>query len=316
MAHDRRVRVAFLFPGQGSQHPGMCSDLFGTVYAANLDAAAREVLGFSLIERIENARDEELMETALAQPALYFVGYLSYLLVVEKYNVVPVGAAGHSLGELTALAAARVFSFGDGLALVRERARLMDEACRETLGGMVAVIGDGVQSLVKLAPKHGVYPANFNASNQIVFAGELRRLDEFRAEAAQLGFRAVMLKVSGAFHSPYMEKASSGLAGVVGRMKLSRPAFPVMSNATGEDYQSKRLADLVALQVSSPVRWTGCLESLAERNPEIWVEACPGKTLLRMVPEEYGGRRIALRGRADYEELAEAVKTLSGGGIA
>lgn len=308
------MRVALLFPGQGAQAPGMCDDLLGTVYAASLDAAAREVLGYSLVARIREATEEELKETTLAQPALYFVGYLTYVLLTEKYDTVVVGAAGHSLGEITALAAARVFTFEDGLRLVAERAKAMEKACRERLGGMVAVIGDGAHAATGLAAKYGVYAANFNAENQIVFAGELKRLDEFRQALAGAGFRAVLLKVSGPFHSPYMEGASRELGGFVGRMRLARPAFPVMSNVTGEPYDPRRTADLIVRQVSSPVRWTNCVQALATRKPEVWVEACPGRTLTRLLPAGLEGERVAIDGSRGFEAFASVVRRLQGGG--
>lgn len=298
-----RTNIAILFSGQGAQKKGICSELLKNVFAKNLDAMAKEVLGYSVIEKIYHGSESELSKTVVAQPVMYFLGYLSYILITENIAVRVLCAGGHSLGEITALAAARVFSFSEGMLIVKKRSLYMEDACKKSLGGMLAVIGESIRRLVPLASRFGVFPANFNSSDQIVFSGELKKLDSFRSKVSELGYRSVLLKVEGAFHSPYMEEASSKFAAFIQKIKFETPVFPVTSNVTGDYHTPDRMKELLSMHISSPVSWVNCVESLSTKEPSVWFETCPGKILLRMLPDKIQGKRIGLKDIKSLEEL-------------
>ncbi len=315
MCEMRRINTVFLFQGQGAQERGICSDILSTLYANDLDASAKEVLGYSILEVITSGNSENLRKTTISQPVMFFLGYLSYKIMVENLPLRIIAAGGHSLGEITALAAAKVFSFSDGLWIVSQRARFMESSCRKNLGGMLAVIGENPEKLVSIASEEGVYAANFNSNEQVVYAGELKKLDKFRERILPLGYKSVFLKVEGAFHTPYMEEAASSFSSFIKRLSFSSPIFPVVSNVTGKFHTPDRIKDLLGLQISSPVRWTECVKTLMNENPELWVETCPGKILSRFIPSEATGKRISLTGNEALEECKKLfIKKSDGNG--
>lgn len=308
----KRADVVFLFQGQGAQKRNICADFLNTLYAQNLDASAKEVLGYSILDVVRGESDEDLRKTTVAQPVMFFLGYLSYIMMIENFPLRIVAAGGHSLGEITALAAAKVFSFTEGLWIVSQRARFMESACKKHLGGMLAVIGESPEKLSSIASEEGVFAANFNSSNQVVYAGELKRLEKFREKILPLGYKSVFLSVEGAFHTPYMEEAANSFSSFIKRLSFGNPIFPVVSNVTGKFHTFDRLKDLLGLQISSPVRWTECMKTLMTKNPDLWVESCPGKILIKFLPEEAKGEKISLTGRESIEECRKLFKERSG----
>lgn len=289
-----RKKVVILFQGQGSQRPGMCEDLLKTSKARHLDTLFREVNGFSIIQFLKEAASDELNKTTITQPLMFFLGLLSYEVLTEESEVYVAGAGGHSLGEITALTAAGVFSYEDGFFLVNQRARFMDMACKKELTGMVAVIGDRPEKLSNIASKYGVYTANFNSETQVVFGGNLDSLNRFREEVTRYGYRTVFLRVQGAFHTPYMEEATSQFHLLLSKMKLNPPSFPVVSNVDGQIHDYKQIKEKLARQISSPVRWKDCVKTLQSFEPDYWIETCPGNLLIKLLPDSVPGKRLSV----------------------
>lgn len=300
-----RNRIVILFPGQGSFVKGKNYEILNTPYARELDGKAKEVLGESLIEKIRNISDEDLRRTAVMQPVIFFLGLLTFLILKEEGGLFFVGAAGHSLGEVTALTASGFFSVKDGFSLVMQRAGLMEKECRKHLTGMLAVIGSNPLKLSGIAGTYGVFPANINSENQVVFAGELENLNAFREEVQKSGYRSVFLKVEGAFHTPFMENASIRFRSALDKVKLNKGSFPVFSNVDGKEYNLENLKDNLARQISSPVRWIDCMDRLNSLRPDIWVEACPGNVLYKFIPEDHFGDIVRIE---DIDSINNLIK--------
>lgn len=281
----------------------MCEELLKTSKAKNLDTLFREINGFSIIDFLKEAASDELKKTTISQPLMFFLGLLSFEILKEEADIYVAGAGGHSLGEITALTAAGVFSYEDGFFLVNQRARFMDMACRKELTGMVAVIGDNPEGLSNIAAKYGVYAANFNSDSQVVYGGSLDGLNLFRDDVTRYGYRTVFLRVQGAFHTPYMEEASSQFHLVLSKIKINPPVFPVVSNVDGEIHDLKQLKEKLARQIDSPVRWKNCVETLSKLSPDFWVETCPGNLLIKMLPDSIPGQRLSLTSIHDFEKV-------------
>src|SRR5216110_437879 len=229
-------KVALLFAGQGAQTVGMGRDLveqFPT--AAELIQNADDVLGRKLSEVAWNGPIEDLTKTSNCQPALFVHGLACFSILRELAGDFPVGgAAGLSLGEMTAHAAAGTFDFENGLKLVQKRGSFMDEACGATTGGMAAMIGADENSVRKLAADEDVDVANINSPGQIVISGELAKVEAAVAVAKEHGIRrATMLNVAGAYHSRLMESAYKKLGAVLEDVPMESARFPVISNVTG-----------------------------------------------------------------------------------
>src|SRR5213592_3197907 len=225
-------KIALLFAGQGAQSVGMGRDLAEQFsVAADLFRKADEVLGRKLSEIAWNGPIEELTKTSNCQPALYVHGLACLAALREAVGEFPIaGAAGLSLGELTAHAAAGTFDFATGLKLVQKRGEFMDEACATTRGGMAAMIGGLENDVRRLAADEDVDIANINASNQIVISGELANVKTAVGVAKEYGIgRAMMLNVAGAYHSRLMESAYLKLEKVVADVPMQAPRFPVIS---------------------------------------------------------------------------------------
>src|SRR3954463_11771193 len=231
-------RVALLFAGQGAQSVGMGRDL-GDQFpaAAKLFLQADEILGRKLSEIMLNGPEEELTRTSNCQPALFVHGLACLAVLRELAGEFAVGgAAGLSLGELTAHAAAGTFIFADGLKLVQRRGEVMDQACKATLGGMAALIGAQENDVRQLAADEDVDIANINAPGQIVISGELARIEAAIGVAKEHGVRrATLLNVAGAYHSRLMESAYVEFGEALAEIQLEVPRFAVVSNVTGEE---------------------------------------------------------------------------------
>jgi [acyl-carrier-protein] S-malonyltransferase len=276
-------KVALLFAGQGAQTVGMGRDLaeqFPT--AADLFQAADQVLGRRLSEIAWNGPIEDLTRTSNCQPALFVHG-LACLSVLRELagNFAIGGAAGLSLGEMTAHAAAGTFDFATGLKLVERRGKFMDEACEATLGGMAALIGGMENDVRQLAADEDVDIANINAPGQIVISGELAKVEAAVGVAREYGIRrATMLNVAGAYHSRLMESAYEKLEKVLARVPLQVPRFPVISNVTAEEVKTpKEIQRTLRDQVTGTVRWADSMERLLELGCDFFIELGPGSVL-------------------------------------
>lgn len=275
--------VAVLFPGQGSQFVGMGADLF-EARPDLLGESADAVLGFSLRDVCLRGPEEELTRTEHAQPALFALSYALWEEFSSRLDGMTVdAAAGHSLGEYTALTAAGVLSYPEALAVVAERGRAMAAAADAEPSTMAAVIGgapDTVANVCQRRRQEGgrLWVANLNAPGQIVVAGGVEDVDWLAANARDLGLRRVIpLAVAGAFHSPFMAPASERLAQALAAVEAGEARFPVYSNVTARPHQSPATVVRTLIdQVVSPVRFSESLEAIAASGIDGFVHIGPG----------------------------------------
>jgi [acyl-carrier-protein] S-malonyltransferase len=276
-------KIALLFAGQGAQCVGMGHDLAEQFsVAANLFREADEILGRNLCDIAWNGPMEELTKTSNCQPALYVHALAALAAFREVFGEFEVGgAAGLSLGEITAHAAAGTFDFATGLKLVQKRGEFMDEACAITQGGMAAMIGGLENDVRRLAADENVDIANINAPTQIVISGELANVETAVGVAKEYGIgRAMMLNVAGAYHSRLMESAYVKLEKVLADVSLQSPRFPVISNVTGEEVKTpEEIRQSLRDQVTGTVRWTDCMQHLIDLGCDFFIELGPGNVL-------------------------------------
>ena len=276
-------KVALLFAGQGAQVVGMGKGLAGEFpAAADLFRQADEILGRKLSDIAWNGPIEELTKTSNCQPALFVHGLACFSILRELAGDFPVGgAAGLSLGEMTAHSAAGTFDFENGLKLVQKRGEFMDEACAETFGGMAAMIGGLENDVRQLATDEDVDVANINAPGQIVISGELAKAEAAVGVAKEYGIRrATMLNVAGAYHSRLMESAYEKLGAALLEVQMQVPQFPVISNVTGREVETlPEIRHTLQDQVTSTVRWVGCMERLVDLGCDLFIELGPGGVL-------------------------------------
>src|SRR5207253_10165296 len=276
-------KIALLFAGQGAQTVGLGRDLaeqFPT--AADLFQQADDVLGRTLSEIAWHGPIEELTKTSNCQPALFVHGLACLSILRELAGDFPVGgAAGLSLGEMTAHAAAGTFDFAAGLKLVQKRGEFMDEACAATVGGMAAMIGGSENEVRQLAADEDVDVANINAPGQIVISGELAKVEAAIGVAKEYGIRrATMLNVAGAYHSRLMESAYEKLGEALANVPIQTPQFPVISNVTGQEVKTpEEIRQTLQDQVTSTVRWVDCMERLVDLGCDLFIELGPGGVL-------------------------------------
>ena len=280
-------KIALLFAGQGAQCVGMGRDLAEHFpVAADLFGQADEILGRNLSNVAWNGPIEELTRTSNCQPALYVHSLASLAVLREIAGNFPVtGAAGLSLGEITAHAAAGTFDFAAGLKLVQRRAEFMDEACAATLGGMAAMIGGLENDVRRLAADEDVDIANVNAADQIVIAGELAKVEAAVGVAKEYGIRrAMMLNVAGAYHSRLMESAYEKLGAVLQDIPIESPRFPVISNVTGTEVTTPaEIRGTLQDQVTGTLRWFDCMKRLIQFRCDYFIELGPGSVLAALL---------------------------------
>ena len=276
-------KIALLFAGQGAQCVGMGRDLAERYpVAADLFRQADELLGRNLCDIAWKGPMEELTKTSNCQPALYVHALAALAALHEVFGKFEVGgAAGLSLGEITAHASAGTFDFATGLKLVQKRGEFMDAACATTQGGMAAVIGGLENDVRRLAADEDVDIANINAPNQIVISGELANVETAVAVAKEYGIgRAMMLNVAGAYHSRLMESAYVKLEEVLAGIPIQSPRFPVISNVTGEEVKTpEQIQQTLRDQVTGTVRWTDCMQRLIDLDCDLFIELGPGNVL-------------------------------------
>lgn len=294
------MKTAFIFPGQGSQAIGMMSEL---AHAYNLVAdtfsEASEVLGFDLWALCQEGPIERLSQTEHTQPALLTAGVAAWRVWQEQGGVRPDIMAGHSLGEYTALVAAEAFSFADGVALVRDRGRYMQEAVPAGEGGMAAVIGledDQVRDVCTNAAQGEVLQAvNFNAPGQVVIAGSAVAIERALLQMKEAGAkRALSLPVSIPAHSALMTPAAERLAQRISEIEINLPIIPVLHNCNVEEAQSaEQVAANLVTQLDSPVRWVESIQRMHNHGIEQFIESGPGRILGGMVKRIAKGAYVA-----------------------
>jgi [acyl-carrier-protein] S-malonyltransferase len=308
--------IVLLFPGQGSQKPGMGKDLADAFPdAREVFRAVDDALGVSLSTLCFEGPTDDLTLTHNAQPALLAHGAAVWAVARERLAGRVRAAAGHSLGEFTAYVAAGSFTIEAGARLVRRRGELMYESGVQRPGAMAAVLGDlarPIEDVCADASSVGlVVPANYNAPGQIVISGEVGGVERAMALAKEAGAkRAIRLNVSGAFHSPLMQVAAPGLAAALDATPPGAPRFPVYANVTAEPVtDAARAGKLLLDQLTNPVRWTDEVRAIAQRHADaLYVEMGPGAVLTGLVKKIAPSARTTTCGTAaEVESLLELV---------
>lgn len=289
--------IIAVFPGQGSQTPGFLSPWLELDGARERLAAFSEHAGVDLVAAGTEWDADRIRDTSVAQPLIVAASLLSWSALADRDAPRPSGIAGHSVGEIAALAASGVLADDDALRLVGLRGRAMADAAAAVETGMSAVVGGDETAVLERLDALGLTPANYNGGGQIVAAGELPALAELAAEAPR-GARVIPLQVAGAFHTRVMEPAVETLRAAAADVETSAPTTTLWTNSDGSVVDDGRRAlDLVVAQVASPVRWDRCMSSFAEHGVTGIIEFSPAGALT-------GLAKRALRGTP-----AVAVKT-------
>lgn len=311
------MSFAVLFPGQGSQFVGMGEDLFDE-RPDLLGERSDEVLGWSLREMCLHGPEEELTRTEHAQPALFALSYALWDTFSDRMAQQPSGAAGHSLGEYTALSAAGAFDYDSALKLVAARGRAMGEAADLEPSGMAALIGveeDLAESIAQQRREMGgrLEVANVNAPGQIVVAGGEADLAWLSENGRDLGARRVIpLAVAGAFHSSFMEPASGAVGEALAQVVVSEPLFPVWSNTTTRPHERLHIPELLTRQVVSTVRFRESLEHMFGEGLTTFVHIGPGDVTAGMARRTLEGAEVVVVSEIDDVPVAtEALGTMT-----
>ena len=306
-------KIALLFVGQGAQVVGMGKDLADQFpVAADLFRRADEILSRKLSDIAWNGPIEELTKTSNCQPALFVHGLACLAILRELAGNFPIGgAAGLSLGEMTAHAAAGTFDFENGLKLVQKRGSFMDEACAATVGGMAAMIGADENAVRQLADEEDVDVANINSPGQVVISGELAKVEAAVAVAKEHGIRrATMLNVAGAYHSRLMQSAYEKLGGALAHVVGQPPRFPVISNVTGMEVRTPvEIRRTLQDQVTGTVRWVDCMERLLDLGCDLFVELGPGGVLAGLLRRTR--KDVDVVSVSDAESVRKCAATIS-----
>jgi [acyl-carrier-protein] S-malonyltransferase len=309
------VALAFLFPGQGSQHAGMGATLLEDPEVAELARRCSEASGIDLCHQLVTADDGELTLTTNAQPALLFMGVALSLLLARE-GVRPVAAAGHSVGEYTALCVAGAVPAEDAVRAVAERGKAMAEASPPGVSSMVAVLGLGPEAVESaLAGLDEVWPANFNTPTQTVIGGTVAGLEQAATRLEAAGARRVLpLKVAAAFHTPLMRPAGARLRQVLDGLRWQEPSLPVVANVNGEAYRDGAgVPASLERQLSSPVRWSECVHRLQALGCDEFVEVGPKRALSGMLRELAPGASVSALATPVDVESYRAAGTSEGG---
>jgi len=287
------VKLAFLYPGQGSQHAGMGAELLKDDEVSQLCDSCSSATGVDLRHLLTTATDDELRLTQNAQPALTFMG-IGLTLLLARAGHRPEAAAGHSVGEYGALAAAGAVEPAHVIEAVTERGRAMAEAAPAGTSSMSAVLGlDAAAVEAALAGMDDAWPANYNTPTQTVIAGTMAGLETATTRLQEAGAKRVIpLNVSAAFHTPLMAPAAERLRAALDRIDWRAPRLTVMANLTGRPHQQgDRIPHVMEMQLRSPVRWAACVEALVGAGYDTFVEVGPKKALTGMMRELAPGRR-------------------------
>jgi len=279
---------AYVFPGQGAQYVGMGKDLYDRHPATRkIFDSANEILGFKITDTMFEGSNEELRETRVTQPAVYLYSVATAMSLGDDFMPDMVG--GHSLGEFSALTAAGCLDFEDGLRLVSARALAMQKACEQNPGTMAAIIGltdDAVEDACQKAESTGiVVAANYNCPGQLVISGEVVAVNKAVEILKENGAkRALMLPVSGAFHSPLMLPAKEELEEAIKNTVFHNPKCPVYQNYDGKAHtDTEEIKQNLIAQLTGSVRWTTEVENMMAAGADWFMECGPGRALQGMI---------------------------------
>lgn len=278
---------AYVFPGQGAQFVGMGKDLYDNFpKAKELFDQANKILGFNITDIIFNGTDEDLKQTKVTQPAVFLHSVIRAICLGDDFK--PEMVAGHSLGEFSALVAAGVLSFEDGLRLVSKRALAMQAACELQPSTMAAVLGledEKVVEVLKSITNEVVVAANFNCPGQLVISGSIAGVEQACEALKNAGAkRALPLKVGGAFHSPLMEPAREELAKTIEETNFSSPKCPIYQNVVAHAVtEPQEIKNNLIAQLTAPVRWTECVRAMISDGATLFTEVGPGTVLQGLV---------------------------------
>ena len=278
---------AFVFPGQGSQFPGMCKDLYDAhAEAREMCQTADRLLGFSLTDVMFNGTADDLKQTKVTQPAVFLHSVVAQrLMTIEKPDMV----AGHSLGEFSALVACGALRFEDALLLVSARSRAMQMACEANPGTMAAVLGLEDEKVVEICDQitndHVVVAANFNCPGQVVISGDIDAVEAACPVMKEAGARrALRLPVGGAFHSPLMAPAAEDLKAAILKTDFHKPSRPIYQNVTAKaEKEPEIIRENLLKQLTAPVRWTQSVQNMITDGANEFYEFGPGDVLKGLI---------------------------------
>jgi len=307
------VKLAMIFPGQGSQAVGMLKSYDGLPGVSEVRGIAAQAMGKEFIALLDEGPIEKLNQTVNTQPAMVTAGIAAYRAWRGLGGPAPALVAGHSLGEYSALVAAGAIDFKDCLPLVRFRAQAMQEAVPEGKGAMAAILGAEDADIVAACAEAGgeVQAVNFNAPGQVVIAGEKaavgRAIEKCKAKGAK---RAMPLPVSAPFHSTLMKPAAERLAGYLSKISIHKPEVQVVNNVDVKvETEAARIRDALVRQAASPVRWVETIQAMVAMGATHIVECGPGKVLAamtkRIAPQ---AQSLSLSDRAAVESALQSIK--------
>lgn len=311
------MKTAFLFPGQGSQKVGMVQDLFENYDSVKaLIKEADETLGFSISKMMFEGPDTELMKTEFTQPAI-LTASVAVWQVLKEHGLTPDIAAGHSLGEYSALVAAGAISFADAVHTVHLRGRFMQEAVPLGEGGMAAIIGSNPETIVKVCGEVStedlpVQAVNFNCPGQVVIAGATAAVEKACEALKEAGARrAIMLKVSAPFHSTLMEPAALRLKEVLDKIDIHDTAIPVVANVNAkEETKADEIRKNLVEQAAHPVHWEESIRNMVAGGVDMTVEAGPGTVLTGFMKKI--ARSVPCHHAEDVATIDEVLTALKG----
>lgn len=271
---------AFIFPGQGSQFSGMGHNLYqASEKAKKLFESANNILDFNICKIMFEGSEEDLKKTNVTQPAIF----IHSTILSNCINMSPEMVAGHSLGEFSALVAAKVISFEDGLKLVKKRAEAMHQACQKGDSTMAAIIGLDASIIEEYCSKSEgvVVPANYNSTSQIVISGDRKTIEQTCNELSNLGAKkTIILPVGGAFHSPIMEPAKKELQAAINNTEFNAPICPIYQNvSTNPEIDKDTIKINLIEQLTAPVKWYQTIENMIKNGASQFIEVGPGKVL-------------------------------------
>lgn len=280
---------AFVFPGQGAQFVGMGKDLYeNSPLAKELFEKANEILGYRITDIMFEGTDDELKQTKVTQPAVFLHSVISALCMGEDFK--PEMTAGHSLGELSALVAAGVLTFEDGLKLVYTRAMAMQKACEahpSTMAAIIALSDETIEEICKNISAEGevCVAANYNCPGQVVISGSMAGIEKACEKMKEAGAkRALPLKVGGAFHSPLMEPAKVELEAAINATEFHTPKCPVYQNVDAKPHTDPaEIKQNLIAQLTASVRWTQTIQNIISDGASEFIECGPGAVLQGLI---------------------------------